>query len=340
MAKDLIDYVLTLVQILSLIFLIIYVIKTWQMASATKESAKISEMTLHEMKETRDEEYAPYVVIYFDYSKQVMELVIKNIGKTIAKNVRLQFDPNLINSQEEKFDSLINEKIDSIPPGYEIRSFFDLSHSYFQKKSSPLKYTVKIIYFGNKPEKEILSSYILDLTHLESLLFLESKGMDELVKAVEQSASIQKNIEKSINNINSRMNNGLWVKNPSINFKHYDKSDKLDKIILSKLNEFRLIWIKYENSKNMNVNPFITDFKNEITFISTQLIQILSCYPEDDNRDILNKLSELSHKIAELGRFNTFALSNVRINEFHNLGQDIIKKINELLIEMKSDDYK
>lgn len=54
------------IQIPTLIALILYVIKTWQMASATRKSAEISARTLDEMRAARDSETAPYVVAYFD----------------------------------------------------------------------------------------------------------------------------------------------------------------------------------------------------------------------------------------------------------------------------------
>lgn len=55
---------LLIVQILTLFCLIIYVIKTWEIASATREAARISEKTLKEMKEAREQENAPYILVY------------------------------------------------------------------------------------------------------------------------------------------------------------------------------------------------------------------------------------------------------------------------------------
>ncbi|RJS85980.1 hypothetical protein CW713_00895 [Methanophagales archaeon] len=60
MGKEIVDIILAIVQIGTLIALIIYVIKTWQMASASKKSTEISEEILKEMKESRDQEIAPY----------------------------------------------------------------------------------------------------------------------------------------------------------------------------------------------------------------------------------------------------------------------------------------
>ncbi len=42
-------------------------------------------------------ETAPYVVVHFDapYGKSLIHLVIKNIGRTIAHNVKIKFVPPL-----------------------------------------------------------------------------------------------------------------------------------------------------------------------------------------------------------------------------------------------------
>src|SRR5688500_17381032 len=86
------------VQIATLIALIIYVIDTRKMASASSKSAEIAEKALLEMSEQRDAEIAPYVVAYLDEQgpiNGVLYLVIKNTGKTVAKNVKVIFDPPL-----------------------------------------------------------------------------------------------------------------------------------------------------------------------------------------------------------------------------------------------------
>jgi hypothetical protein len=54
---DLLTSILDAVQILTLLALIVYVIKTWEMASATKEYAETSKETLQEIKTAREQEY-------------------------------------------------------------------------------------------------------------------------------------------------------------------------------------------------------------------------------------------------------------------------------------------
>src|SRR5262245_49326539 len=96
--KDLVDYAIAAVQLAALIALVVYVVKTWQIASANRRSVEVSEAVLKEMRTTRFQEIAPYVIVFLDmpYSNDwVMYLVVKNTGKTVAKNVRFKFDPPL-----------------------------------------------------------------------------------------------------------------------------------------------------------------------------------------------------------------------------------------------------
>ena len=63
---------LFIVQLLSLGFLALYVWKTWQMASSTREAAKASQKMIEEMKDASDQESAPYVIPYININKHIM----------------------------------------------------------------------------------------------------------------------------------------------------------------------------------------------------------------------------------------------------------------------------
>jgi hypothetical protein len=57
-----IGVILAILQGGSLLFLVIYVIKTWEMASATRQSADTAERTVQEMIRVRQEDTAPYII--------------------------------------------------------------------------------------------------------------------------------------------------------------------------------------------------------------------------------------------------------------------------------------
>ncbi|NJD77607.1 MAG: hypothetical protein FIB08_11010 [Candidatus Methanoperedens sp.] len=167
MDKETMETILLVTQVLTLIALVFYVIKTWHIASATRDSAKASQNMFEEMRATRDQETAPHVVTYFDvpYGEFLMYLVIKNLGKAVAKNVKLEFEPRLKNSRGKDINDtpLIKKGIDSIPPGYEIRTFFDGTVQYFNN-NNPLSYVATVTYTGGIQDKIRITQQILDLS--------------------------------------------------------------------------------------------------------------------------------------------------------------------------------
>jgi hypothetical protein len=181
--------ILFFVQILSLIFLIIYVVKTWEMASATRKAAEATEKSVLEMREHRDAEIAPYVVASLDEQRPIngiLSLVIKNTGKTVAKNVKLIFDPPLQTRYPDLLDWVLpSEGIPSIPPGYEIRTTLDNFVAY--KKTGPMKFTVTVTYFGGINNNVREDSYHIDLMLFRGIVHsVENKPPSETEKALQK----------------------------------------------------------------------------------------------------------------------------------------------------------
>lgn len=184
-----VNNILNAVQILTLIALIVYVIKTWQMASATREYAAISEKTLQEMRDSRDQESAPYIVTYFDipFGQQFIFFVIKNIGKTSAERVKIDINPPLVNSKGINFNNFpfLNDKISIMPPGYEIKTMFDFFPQYVENEDSPMTFDVNVTYYGGLNKEPRLANYQLDLSVHDGLLYVNKKSLDDLITEIE-----------------------------------------------------------------------------------------------------------------------------------------------------------
>jgi len=179
---------LLLLQIPTLIALIVYVIKTGEMASASRKSTEIAEKTLLEMREQRDAEIAPNIIVYLDGQGEInglLYLVIKNTGKTVARNVKVIFDPPLPTRYPELLQRVLPiDGIPSIPPDYEIKTTIDSFEDY--KKSSPMAFTVNVTYYGgitDKPREEI---FHLDLTLFRGIVkSIEQKPPTKTEKALQ-----------------------------------------------------------------------------------------------------------------------------------------------------------
>ena len=109
----------------TLIVVIIYTIYTARMTSAARASVEAANNTIKEMKEAREQENAPYIVVYFDIpqNKPLIYLIIKNVGKSIATDVKFTFTPSLSSNVFKNINDtpLIKNGISSLPPNYELR---------------------------------------------------------------------------------------------------------------------------------------------------------------------------------------------------------------------------
>ncbi len=178
---------LVCIQIPALVALIVYVIKTWEMASATRASTKIAEQTLQEMNDARDQEIAPYVFVYFDVmvAKNQIDFVIKNVGKSIATDIQIEFDPPLqappnlpgAPTTEELMNKLMpGGKIHLIPPDHEIRTVFSAYLKYREglplfNGDLPEKYKISVTYHGGINLTPKKAEYISDIGMYEGVSF-------------------------------------------------------------------------------------------------------------------------------------------------------------------------
>jgi len=187
------DNVLDCVQIATLIFLIIYVWKTWEMASATRKSTEISEKTLLEMKETREQETAPYIVVYCDIPNNdpSIYIVVKNIGKTIAEDINITFNPTLCSNLKFPGDlkmnyPIVGDTIKSMPPGYELKTVLDVASNYFSTVGFPLKYEVNVSYTNSVTKKKIESQQIIDMLPLKNIIYIKRNDLHNLVEVMKR----------------------------------------------------------------------------------------------------------------------------------------------------------
>ena len=186
------------IEVLTLIFLIVYVIKTWEMASATRRSAEIAEGTLKELRDTRDQETAPYVVVYFDVQMKtgVIYLVIENTGKTMASNIELEFIPPLPTGAGEyavKLNEFMPEnRITSLPPNFKLKTVINFMQDHL-KAEYPLRFDVTVTYRGGINDELRGAHYFLDLTPYSGMVFADEYDIGDIAKKLEK---IKSSIDK------------------------------------------------------------------------------------------------------------------------------------------------
>lgn len=149
----------------------------------------IAVLALRQVKEARrlrEEQGRPFVVVDLDVS-WLIQLTISNIGSTIARNVRIDFEPALQSTMGRPWpweeSSLFRDGIPTLPPGKRIALPFDTS---IQRLGSdlPLSYAVKVHYWG-AAKTRFTDDYVLDLGPFKGAS-PPADGIPEVVRAIEK----------------------------------------------------------------------------------------------------------------------------------------------------------
>jgi len=191
MKASTLDVIMFVIQLLSLIALVIYVVKTAEMAEGTRQSAGAMDRSVAEMVEDRDHQIAPYVVVYFDHQTDspIFDLVIKNTGRTAARDVEIVFDPPL-QSSLKNYDinnlAFLHRVIPTLPPDYEIRASVDVIENALEFENLPKQYRVSVSYTGGIKATRREAGYLLDLNIFQGILETHTRSLTDLSHAVEK----------------------------------------------------------------------------------------------------------------------------------------------------------
>ncbi|MFF1530970.1 hypothetical protein [Cellulomonas sp. NPDC058312] len=143
-------------------------------------------------RQTREDQSRPFVVVDFESSVvwlNVINLVVVNVGQTLARDVKLTFDPPLSSSQDksEQFalqdSALVTEGISAMPPGRRIETLFDLSHERI-KTELPMRYRVTVECADAHGRKQAPLSYDLDLSTGYRLRRVAVRGAHDAAEAL------------------------------------------------------------------------------------------------------------------------------------------------------------
>jgi hypothetical protein len=193
------DWILFAAQILTLIALVVYVWKTWEMASATREAAEASARAVKETAEARLEAMAPRMLIYFGSEEfHWAEVVLENCGHGTAIDLSITFDPPLKASQTEWNANRFFETIKPVfPSRYRMVHSFDVWTSYLAS-NAPRQYSVRLSYKGKENGRSYEETHILDVAAIEYRSEFDRKSIHDLVQQLDKTT---KAIESGFNSI-------------------------------------------------------------------------------------------------------------------------------------------
>ncbi len=181
-------WVLFVAQIVTMLGLLVYVWKTWEMASATRTAAEASAKAVKDATEARLEALAPHILVYFGTEQmQWAEVVVENRGHGTATDLQIHFDPPLKASRAPGWDA--NKFFESakplFPPGYRVVHSFDMWHTYLTS-DCPKRYEVRTTYRGKETGRQHSELHVLDVSTMEHRVEFDRKSVADVVRQLEK----------------------------------------------------------------------------------------------------------------------------------------------------------
>lgn len=140
-----------------------------------------------EARTLREEQAAPYVVVDAEISpasSMYMDLVVKNIGKTVARDVQISFDPPLQSTMDDRDfprarAGFLARAIPAIPPGREYRMLLE-SGPELHKSDLPRVYRADVDFDGVGGPHSL--TYEIDLNLFYDFESLSVYGIHDVAK--------------------------------------------------------------------------------------------------------------------------------------------------------------
>lgn len=339
--KELIEIILPVVQLLILITLIVYVIKTWRVSSSTQAAAEVFALSLQVMKEARDIEIAPYIIAYFDIrpGEQAVFFIAKNIGKSTARDIRIQFKPKLINNSGEDIGdhSILKDGIASLAPDQEIKIFVDSTNAFFfEQTDHPDTYDVSLSYFGGLKDTQRISEQVLDVSADKRYCKSMQNNHHDFTHETEK---ISRNIEricKELSTLNENLSGGVQLRNTITPSSLQTGEDSWQNVIATKLLEFKYLWSSlYGGHHEKLAQPFLGKIKNRLSYLTDQLLVTTSLSPPSINEDLKNQVLDIVAKMADLNSIRINPDDPETVTKFNTSGDKLLNGVEDFIAKIK-----
>ena len=181
-------------------------ISNFAMTDATVVMAFYSKKSIDEMKISRKEANKANIVFYVEQREFNLNFIIKNIGNTMAKEVKIRSTPEFKHDAdgEFNFDSIFKNVIPSFPPGFEIRFSYKDTVNLLNEEEN-LIYNIAISFkdiYGETIEEE----FIIDFNYLKGLFMRFPNDVDTSLhninnNIIELKKENTRNMDKLIKNL-------------------------------------------------------------------------------------------------------------------------------------------
>lgn len=168
----------------------------------------IARRQLKQARQLREEEAAPFIVVDIlpdPNGPWVLDLIIENTGKTMARDVRITFDPPLqsatdMKGYEPQNWAPVRDGIKILIPGRRLHSMFDSAMAR-SKSDLPRQYEVLVNYKDSHGRPQPAISLTIDLEPIYGAMTSREKGLNDLVREVEKLRKATEKVAKEVGTV-------------------------------------------------------------------------------------------------------------------------------------------
>ena len=161
-------------------------------------------MMVRQIAEAQQEERRPYIIVDFEIEKRLVWIVVQNIGKTPARDVRITTAPEIIDGLNKKLsDTVFALPMRFFPPGKNFRNLLKTAPEMLSD-GSPLEYKISIQYTGDERNKTYNEENIINLGFHINRVSIWEKDIDDVFSAVDNLGKQLESISKAVNGLSKR----------------------------------------------------------------------------------------------------------------------------------------
>lgn len=234
----------------------------------SQASVNVAMATVEEMRTAREEESAPYVIAYFDLDVEYIYVVVKNVGKSVARDLTLSIDPPFVithPSRDLNKASLFQNGATMLAPESELRLFYTTTMTYFGIPNAPRQHKMMITYAGGSAYTKYEHEMVLDLSVYDGMGHFNESDFSDLVKEIKDIKEAFQSLNETHQKVLTELRGGIWIKNTELFTTDLNEGAASQAFIDAKLQEFSTKWQHtiYKTTSDTNAQG------NEIQFIDS-----------------------------------------------------------------------
>jgi len=251
-------------------------------ATVTTAAFIVAVIEYRRQKKNHDEQNRPYIIVDLErVVSGLFDISVRNIGKSVAKNIRVTFKPNIkpYNSDLKINDLNFLKNLKFLPPDKDLRFFFGSVMG-----ESVIKREFKVaVEYQDVAAKDYEESFVIDPRDYLDLHSISRYDMHDAVKKLEDIAKSLKDSTKAQEGIgNTLAKDGLKIRNQHLSSMSVDE---LLELIINLYDE----GTEYE----LTIKPFVYDAK---LIIKQSRDKLLLAKASKKNKDIIKELNWLIEK--------------------------------------------